>query len=261
MPARYLRLVVLVAVLAVTPAYTAEGEVDPDRPSVSSNARTVPPGAFQIESGFEYARTSRGGGDTERRLGAEALGRVGVVDRLEVRLGWEPLVHLRGPDDETGVGDVTASLKYQLLSPRRNSSWPALGILPFVKFPAADEPIGSGRTDFGAIGLASFDLPAGLGLDVNAGVAAIGQSRPSGYLIQALTSAALSLEAGDTSPYIEIFYASRYERDGRDNLGLDVGVVYRLTNRVALDAAVETLLAGAGPDWALRAGVSVRFGR
>ncbi|MBI2204569.1 MAG: hypothetical protein HYU41_12035 [Candidatus Rokubacteria bacterium] len=99
------------------------------------------------------------------------------------------------------------------------------------------------------------------GLDVNAGVAAIGQGRPSGYLIQALTSAALSLEPGNTSPYIEIFYASRDAREGRDNLGLDVGVLYRLTKRVALDAAVETSVAGAGPDWALRAGVSVRFGR
>lgn len=109
-------MVALCGVLAIAPAYAAEDEVDPDRPSVSSNARTVPPGAFQVETGFEYARTSRGGADAERRLGVEALGRVGIVDRLEVQLGWEPLVHLRGPDDDTGVGDVTASLKYQLLS-------------------------------------------------------------------------------------------------------------------------------------------------
>jgi len=252
---------VLIGVLTVAAAHAAEDEVDPGRPSVSNNARTVPPGAFQIETGFEYARTRQGGAETERRLGVDVLGRVGLVDRLEAQLGWEPLVHLRGPDDETGVGDVMMALKYQFLKPRERSSVPALGVQTFVKFPAADEPIGSGRTDFGMVGLATFDLPAGLGLDVNAGVAAIGQGRPSGYLIQALTAAALSLEVGSASPFVEIFYTSRDERGGRDHVGLDAGVIYRVTRRVALDAAVETSLAGTGPDWAVRAGVSVRFGK
>jgi hypothetical protein len=44
-------------------------------------------------------------------------------------------------------------------------------------------------------------------------------------------------------------------------VGADVGVVYRVTSRVALDAAVQTSLAGNGPDRAFRAGVTVRFGR
>jgi hypothetical protein len=38
-------------------------------------------------------------------------------------------------------------------------------------------------------------------------------------------------------------------------------VIYLLTRRVALDAAVETTLTGQGPDYAFRAGFSVRLGR
>jgi hypothetical protein len=41
---------------------------------------------------------------------------------------------------------------------------------------------------------------------------------------------------------------------------LDLGVIWRPTRNVALDASAVTALAGRGPDWALRAGVSVRFG-
>jgi hypothetical protein len=128
--------------------------------------------------------------------------------------------------------------------------------------PTAQEPIGSERADFGLIGLASFDLPWRLGLDVNAGVAAIGQSHPNGFLVQGRASASLSRELTNSlSAFAEVFYASPDERDGRDMVGADVGVVWKVARDVALDAAVATSLAGALPDYALRAGVSVRFGR
>ncbi len=44
-------------------------------------------------------------------------------------------------------------------------------------------------------------------------------------------------------------------------LELDTGVVFLLIRRVALDAAVQTSLTDCGPDHALRAGASMRFGR
>jgi outer membrane putative beta-barrel porin/alpha-amylase len=253
---------ILIALLVTCPATAVrgqEGEVDPDRPDFTNSARTVPRGGVQIEAGVEYSRTSAAGRPAERRLLADLLGRAGLGERLELRLGLQPVVRLRGADDDTGIGDGTVALKYRFLD--GTSPWPALGVQPFVKLPIASEPIGSDRPDFGAVALASFDLPAGFSLDVNAGMAAIGQSRPNGYVLQALTSASLSVEIGSVSPFVEIFYASRGERDGRDRVGVDAGLVYRLTKRVALDAAIETSLVGAGPDWAVRAGVSVRFGK
>ena len=167
-------------------------------------------------------------------------------------------MHLRGDDDDTGVGDVALATKYRFFDGA--APWPTLGVRPFLKLPTADEPLGSGRVDFGAVALASFDLPAGFGLDVNAGVAAIGQSRPSGHLIQALAAASLSLDIGDLAPFVEMTFASRGERDGRDSVNADAGVVYRLTKQIALDAAVQTSLTGVGPDWALRGGVTFRLG-
>lgn len=257
---RALALVIGLGVCVVAPPVCAEdAQVDPDRPDLTNSARTVPRGGFQLESGVEYSRTRHAGAQTERRFLVDALARAGVAERVELQLGWQPLVHLRGDEDDTGVGDVTLAMKYRFFDGA--APWPTLGVRPFLKLPTADEPLGSGRVDFGAVALASFDLPAGFGLDVNAGLAAIGQGRPSGHLLQALASASLSLDVGDAAPFVELAFASRSARDARDSVNLDAGVVYRVTKRIAVDAAAQTSLTGDGPDWAVRAGVTFRFGK
>ncbi len=237
-------------------------EVAPDRPSVSNSTQTVPVGALQIELGLEYARSSVADSPAEHRLAMQATLRAGLTDRFEVRLESEPLVRLRQEQDDTGPGDVALGFKYRFFDPPEGHWWPSLGIAPFVKLPVAETPIGSERTDFGVLVLASQDLPWRLNLDVNAGLVAVGQVRPHGYLLQALASASVSRQVGGgLSPFGELFFASREERDRRHTLGLDAGVIYLLTQRVALDAAVETTLTGQGPDYAFRAGFSVRLGR
>ena len=129
-----------------------------------------------------------------------------------------------------------------------------------MKIPTARTPIGSGRLDGGFLVLADQDLPWEMRLTVNAGLAVLGQ--PRGALLQSLASASLSREfSGRFSPFLEAFFASREERDGQDTVGLDAGAVYRVTRRVALDAAVEVTLNRHRPDYALRAGASWLLGR
>jgi len=249
----------LVALLAPAPA-PAQESISPDRPDVSTSTTTVPRGAAQVETGVEYARTGRAGVD-ERELIVEVVLRAGVTDRLEARLQFEPLVRLGGPEDDTGHGDVTLSLKHRFLDAR--GAAPALGVLPFVKLPAAGAPIGSERPDFGIVGMAGFDLPAGFALDVNAGVAAVGVTRPGGYLAQGLAAVALQrdLIPDRLQGFVEAFFNTREERDGRDRLGADAGVVWKVARWLAVDLAVATTLAGRGPDHAVRSGVSVLLGR
>ncbi|MBI4635178.1 MAG: transporter [Candidatus Rokubacteria bacterium] len=239
-----------------------DGAIEPDRPDVTNGVKTVPPGAFQIETGAAYSQRSIAASHAEGRLAVETTLRAGLTERLEMRLDGEPFVRLRGEEDDTSHGDLTLGLKYRVLDGREGQWFPALGIQPFVKVPIADAPIGSERPDVGLIALASFDLPWELGLDANAGMAAIGQSRPSGYLLQALVSASLSrpVTTGLTT-FAEIFFASRDERDSRERVGLDAGIVWRLERFLAIDAAATTSLAGPVPDFTLRTGVSVRLGR
>lgn len=65
---------------------------------------------------------------------------------------------------------------------------------------------------------------------------------------------------GRLTVFAELFFASRDEHDGRDGLGADAGLGILVTRALALDGAVETTLTGDGPDYAVRAGLSVRFG-
>jgi Putative MetA-pathway of phenol degradation len=260
------RSLVAACALALLPLVAdAADEPEPiasDRAGASTGTSTVGRGAFQLEAGVAYERERIGGSPSARRFTVETDLRGGVTDRLELRVQGDPLVRLRGAEDETGHGDVTLGAKYRFRDSTDTSWQPSLGVLPLVKLPVADEPIGSGKTDFGALLLASFALPGGVSLDANAGLAAVGQSHPGGYLLQAIVVAGASHNAAEwMTLFGDLIYASRDERGGRDSLVLDGGIIWRPTRDVAVDASAVTSLAGTGPDWALRAGVSIRFGR
>jgi len=247
--------------LVATLAWASEDvllTVEPDRPDISNSTHTVPVRALQVELGLEYARTHND--PSERRLALQTTLRTGLSDRLEVRLDGTPLVRLREASDDLGLGDIAPGLKYRIFEPPHGQGWPSLGIQPFVKIPTARVPIGSGRLDAGLLALADQDLPGEMQLTVNAGLIVVGQ--PHGALLQGLASASLSREFwGRLSPFLEMFFASREERDGHDTVGLDTGVVYLVTRRVALDAAAEMTINRRRPDYALRTGVSLLVGR
>lgn len=254
----------LCAVLMITasaPAAAESERIQPDRPSFATSTSTVQPGAVQIESGVEYSRTSIGGSPADRQFTVDVTLRAGVTDRLEIRLDGEPLVATRGQQDDTGDGDLALQAKYRFFDGRKGSWWPSLGVLPFVQFPIAHAPHGTNVPDFGLIGLASFTLPWRLSLDANLGVGGLAQ-RPSGYLVQGVAAAALSRDLGERwSTFAEVFFASAAERGARDAVGFDAGVEFFVTTQVALDVSGQTSLAGPGPDYAFRAGLSIRFGR
>jgi outer membrane putative beta-barrel porin/alpha-amylase len=252
----------LVLMAAGAGAAADDDTIDPDRPDVSVGAKTVGAGRVQLEAGVLFERTRLAGEPTERRLSAEALVRIGVARALELRIEGEPIVRLRGAEDATDVGDFTLGAKWRFFDPAEDSHWPALALLPFVTLPTAPAPIGTEKPDYGVLLAASFELPADFALDVAAGMAALGQTQPSGYLLQALVSASLSRKLGrGLAAFGEVFYGSREEWTERDRVGIDGGVVWTVLPNLALDVAVGTSLYGRVPDVFVRAGGSVRFGR
>ena len=128
----------------------------------------------------------------------------------------------------------------------------------FAKLPASEEPIGTGRPDFGVLLLASFELPHEFELEVNVGAAAVGQTRPNEYLAQAIATGSLSRYiTSSLMGFLEMLFNSADERGGRGLLAVNVGLVYRLTRRLAIDVGIQTSLAGQGPDYVVRTGLSV----
>jgi outer membrane putative beta-barrel porin/alpha-amylase len=239
----------------------AADDAETDRPDVSTSTSTVLPTALQIETGLAYARTRLAGAPADRRFSLEATARFGLTERLEARVDAEPFVRLRDGDQDTGSGDYTFALKYRAWEPPTDSILPKLGVLPFVKAGVADPPIGTGKPDFGLIALAGFQFPADFALDVNAGIAALGQ-RDGGYLAQAQASASLSRPlTRRLTAFGELFFFSQASRDARDSVGADAGVIFRVSRDVLLDASITTSLSGVLPDYVLRTGVTMRFGR
>jgi hypothetical protein len=199
------------ALLGLWPLAALAQDINPDRPDLTTSAELVPAGALQLETGLEYERERVGGGPTRQQLTTQAVLRAGLLARLEVSLEGEPFVWQRAGDDARGSGDYTLALKYRLYAPPEGGDTPsvALALRPFVKLPVARAPIGSERPDAGALLLVSLGLPWGLGLDLNAGVAAIGQTRPEGFIPQGAASASLSWRRPSASPRSRISSSPR----------------------------------------------------
>ena len=257
-------LIAFCAILALGACVAAAEEdlIPTDRPSLSTSTVTVPPGALQIESGVEYTRSRLSHGQNEQQFLVDVLLRAGITSRLEARLDMNPLVWLKDADTNIGFGDLTLSVKYRFFDSPEGSRWPSLGVLPFVKLPTARSPIGSERVDFGCTALATFDLPWQLSLDANVGLAGLGQSQGAAFLLQETVSASLNRQiSARWAMYGELFYASPSERGSRDVVGFDTGVQFLVLPRVVLDMAAQVARGTPGPDFAIRAGLSVRFGR
>lgn len=247
--------------LAAPPSWSAGQEIEPDRPDVTASPGTVPAGSVQVETGLTAQRESRGGRADERRVAVEAALRLGLTERLELQLEGEPFARLRGDGEDRGPGDVRVGAKYRLLD--GDERRPALGLLGSVTLPVGEEPTGAERPQYALVGTVLLPLPGDASLVLNAGVAVIGQSRPSGYLVQGFGAAEVQADLWPQrlEAYAELFGSTPEQRGGRERIGAGAGLVFRLAPRLAIDAGVETTVAGAGPEWVVRAGVSARFRR
>ena len=251
----------ILAILLIPSLSFAEVVVETDRPDTTNSTKTVPPGYAQFETGYRYTREPVAGRETVKRSSAETTIRIGVTPALEVRLDGEAYVDLRDGDPANGIGDLFVGAKWRLLDSKPEASRPSFGLAPFVKIPTADSPIGSEHVDFGVLGLLSFELPHDFSLDVNAGVVVLGRHRDDPF-VQGLAAVTLAYEVFDkVTTYAEASFGSSPEPGGRAFVGAGVGAIWVVHRRLALDAAVDTLVAGRGPEFGFRIGATLLLGR
>ena len=120
-----------------------------------------------------------------------------------------------------------------------------------MKLPVAEEPLGSGKTDAGALLLGSFGLARAAAVSISTSVSSRwGSLHPDGYLLQAAVRRCRAIVAESRRALHRRGLRLAGERAGRDSVSLDLGAIWRPTRNIALDASVVTSLTGSGPDWA-----------
>jgi Putative MetA-pathway of phenol degradation len=131
----------LLLLLAATPLaaqQAAPPPIDTDRPDFTDGTHTIAPGRFQFETGYTYQQ-ARGTDAGYTHSLPEALFRIGVLSRIELRVGENYLVqHDAGPaaPSTSGFDDLYLGTKVSLTE--------AHGMMPALSFEVkANLPTGS----------------------------------------------------------------------------------------------------------------------
>ena len=222
-----------------------------DRPDFTESTSAVAPGRVQIESGLTF--TSR---ETDDALEApEALFRIGLADRLELRLEAPSYTWADAGDD--GLGDSSLGFKLELAEQR--GARPALAVIGLVGLPTGDSDLTTDHLQPGAILAASWDLPHELALGLNAGATSADDGAGDNFSEYSASVALGFPLAGDLSGFIEYYGLYRSGGGGGPEHVVDGGLTYLVSPDVQLDVFVGAGLSDHAPDWLVGAGVSFRF--
>lgn len=165
----------------------------PDRPGLNTPACTIEQGRTQIELSLgDWTRDRASTVRTTDWVVGDMLARVGVNEVAEVRIGWtafgrqtirDVVAGTRATD--SGVGDLSLGVKYNLMSP--DGSGTSVGLLPSITLPTGSGPLAAGDWSASLQLPVSFELGGsiafGLTPEVAAAVDSDGDGRHAAYAL------------------------------------------------------------------------------
>lgn len=200
-----------------------------DRPGFSEGSSTVPTNHLQIEGGAEAGL----GSNISTVNPISVLGRYGIADIVELRLGFTPVsmaIPSEGATQTTALSDMTFGGRVAgSITDDLN-----LGILPYGSVgQLIDDPSFSA----GAIGTASYSISDTVGLAANVGAAAVPVLDDYKVELSSSLVASFSLPAG-FGTYVEAYNIQTLPSDPQ--FFANGGVTYLVTPNFQLDAYVDT---------------------
>jgi hypothetical protein len=236
-------------------------ELSTDRPDFTEGTSTVPPGHYQLEGGYTFARQ---GEEDSSSLG-ELLVRIGVKDRVEARLGVGSFSRIdtgvSGASKLSGYEDPSIGVKIRLTEEDPNllpPGRPYMAILLGTSVPVGSDDLTSDEWQpEGKLAL-GWDLTDrfSLGSTLIYAYPSDGDERFSQFA--ASLSAAVSL-TGRWGAYLEGFGFSKESRDGSSTSYLNTGLSFLVSNDLQLDVRVGKGLDDPSPNWFAGFGGAVRF--
>ncbi len=230
-----------------------------DRPDQTESPTVVPKGTIQIETGAFFEENEIDNNITEKAMTFNtALLRYGVLDNLELRVGWD-FTEIRTEINGIEQSDIASGLKPLLLGAKiaisKEKGWlPEIGFLGHLYLPF------TASSDF---------RPETTGADFRFSLAhTLSEKSSLGYNLGAAW--------GDDSPEIAYVYTLVYGYSITDTFGVyaelygdfpentkanhlwDAGVTYLITDTIQLDATVGSEITD-GQQLLLSAGISIRL--
>jgi hypothetical protein len=230
-------------------------ELSPDRPDVTESPYTVDAGHVQVE--FSFAEWGKGSGVEETNV-LPFIAKVGLTNSADLQFGFGPYNRLRaGGRTDEGASDATVRLKVNLFG--NDGGDVAFGVMPFVSFPVGANAFTADAAEGGVILPLAVNLPAGFDLTTMAEFDFV-RDGSGGRDTLLLHTASLGHDLTDKlGMYVE--YAGIVDLDGDQKYEAyaDVGLTYKVTDDVQLDAGVNVGLTAAAEDLRVFAGMTVRL--
>lgn len=247
-----------VLVIATLPAFAQDHpELITDRPDQTESSAVVAPGYVQIETGFVYSREA---GDSGALEYPTTLLRVGVVDRLEARIGVPGFVSEFEGNNATGLGDAELGLKLRLI--HENGPRPEIALLASTSVPIGHDAFSSDRFDPAFRFAFSHTLTERFSLGYNAGAAWETAPTPSGKTTTTALQYTIAGGIGITEKlgaFVELFGDIGLSAPGGPAHSLDGGLTYLIRPDIQFDVSAGFGLTEEAPDYFLGAGISVRL--
>lgn len=254
---RSVRRAFLVATLSgvIAPASPAQTEAPlvTDRPDFTESALTVPRGSLQLESGYTFT----GAEDADEHTLGEVLLRIGLLDRLEARIGLGAHAWIEAPgEDASGFEDPSLGMKAVLA--REETAGVAAAVLAGTSVPIGDGDVGEDDWQPEIKLAVSRGLSEAFALAANAGYARAsedGEGFDQG-------SASLSLGIGLSErwgAYAEAYGTFPVSPSGDDEAVLNGGFTLLLHPLLQLDARAGAGLSEAAPDFFVGVGIARRW--
>jgi hypothetical protein len=253
----------------IAPASSGLREFTTDRPDVTESPFTVDPGHVQIETtllGYTRSRKDAAGFVTDTYEFGTTNVRIGVTERLEVNVVWQPygIVDARGGGVATqGVGSVDLRAKLNLWG-NEGASAPgdtALALLPYVTLPTdRNNQVGETEAAFGLIVPLAIEMGGGFGLGLNAAVNFSRPDRATPYDAAVLTSASLGYTWMEgLGSYAEVVWEFSRGPGAGDIVSINTGMTIGLGTDWQLDMGVNVGASSAADPLAPFLGISARF--
>lgn len=241
-----------------------------DRPDFTESPETVPPARVQLEGGVTFTYDHESPGRSSAYSAPELLLRVGIVERFEIRVGWEGYTWMqeRLPEqtqsgrtvyrDEwnQGASDLYLGAKWKIWE--QNGLRPHFSVIPAITVPSGTIGFSSRDVDPEVKLAWSYDLAESVALsgNVNAEV----PSDEKGHFFRAGASVSLGVGLTDAvGCYLEYFGSYPNSRDSDCSHSLNVGLTWQITEGFQLDWRAGLGLNEEADDFFTGAGFGIRF--